>query len=87
MKYSVKQQIDEFDADEWHDDSAYAVDQRVLEEQSHGACRFEGYAAHGERNQKRNDYRVEDESGQDGAFKTQMQNVKAAQLLGGRLRK
>src|SRR5271157_1247295 len=69
------QQVDELDTHEGGDDSSDTIHEDVLEEQSHGARRFEGDPSHGQGNQKRDYHSVEDEGGKHSTVEAQAQNV------------
>ena len=60
-------EIDELDADERHDDATEAIDEQVALQDGEGAHRFVGHAAQGQRNQRDDDERVENDGAEDGA--------------------
>ena len=63
------QEVDGLDADERDDDAAEAVDEEVPAQELRGADRAVGDPLQGERNERDDDQRVEDDRRQDRALR------------------
>src|SRR5215831_17705787 len=64
-----KQHVDDLDADERQQNAADAIDEHVATQDRPGADRTIFHALEGERNQRRNDEGVENDSRQNGAVR------------------
>src|ERR1043165_8238262 len=65
QSHSVYDHVDDLYADERRDDSAEAVDEQVATQQRRGTQRTIFHSAQRERNERDDDYCVEDDRGQD----------------------
>src|ERR1700755_1606598 len=73
-------EVDRLNADERNDDAADAVDQQVAPQQRTGADRPVRDALQGERDQRDDDQRVEDDGGEDRALRRrQLHDVERAE--------
>src|SRR4051812_21696164 len=64
-RQELDEQVDELDAEEWHDDTSGAVDEQIAAQQRTGARGCVADAAQGQRDQREDHQGVEDDRGED----------------------